>query len=183
MEFPLEVDVATAAQQVRAGALLLDVREPFETAICSVAGSRPIPMRQVPENLADLPRDQPILVLCHHGQRSLRVTQFLRANGFAQVSNVAGGIAAWSEQMRPLAGPLLRRLTPAARLRHNCPFILQFHGSTTQQTHQKETPRRLSQAPQCPPQGRPQGQEVTCLPGSPSVAAVYDRRFCFGLSR
>ena len=101
MEFPLEVDVTTAAQQVQAGALLLDVREPFETAICTVAGSRLIPMRQVPESLADLPRDQPILVLCHAGMRSLRVTQFLRANGFAQVSNVAGGITAWSEQIDP----------------------------------------------------------------------------------
>jgi len=101
MEFPLEVDVTTAAQQVQAGALLLDIREPFETAICTVAGSRLMPMREVPEHLADLPRDQPILVLCHAGVRSLRVTQFLRANGFAQVSNVAGGITAWSEQIDP----------------------------------------------------------------------------------
>ena len=101
MEIPLEVDVATAAQQVQAGALLLDVREPYETAICAVAGSRLIPMRQVPENLADLPRDRPILVLCHVGMRSLRVTQFLRANGFTEVSNVAGGITAWAEQIDP----------------------------------------------------------------------------------
>ncbi len=101
MEFPLEVDVTTAAQQVRAGALLLDVREPDEFAICRVAGSREIPMRQVPESLADLPRDLPIMVLCHTGRRSMRVTQFLRANGFAQVSNVAGGIEAWAEQIDP----------------------------------------------------------------------------------
>lgn len=101
MEFPLETDVATAAQHMRAGALLLDVREPFEVEICAVAGSRHLPMRQIPENLADLPRDQPILVLCHHGGRSLRVTQFLRANGFGNVTNVAGGIDAWAEQVDP----------------------------------------------------------------------------------
>jgi len=101
MEIPLEVDAATAAQQVQAGALLLDVREPSETAICSVAGSRIIPMRQVPEHLADLPRDRSILVLCHVGMRSMRVTQFLRANGFTAVSNVAGGITAWAEQIDP----------------------------------------------------------------------------------
>jgi rhodanese-related sulfurtransferase len=101
MEFPLEVDVTTAAQQVRAGAMLLDVREPPEIAICQVAGSRHIPMRQIPENLPNLPRDQPILVLCHVGGRSLRVTQFLRASGFAQVSNVAGGIDAWAQQIDP----------------------------------------------------------------------------------
>ncbi len=101
MDFPLEIDVATAAAQVRAGALLLDVREAFEVQICAVPGSRHIPMRQIPESLPDLPRDQPILVLCHHGGRSARVSQFLRAQGFDQVTNVAGGIDAWAEQVDP----------------------------------------------------------------------------------
>ena len=101
MDAPLEIDVTTAAERVRAGALLLDVREAFEVQLCAVAGSRHIPMRQIPENLPDLPRDQPILVLCHHGGRSLRVTQFLRAQGLTQVTNVAGGIDAWAEQIEP----------------------------------------------------------------------------------
>lgn len=101
MDTPLETDVATAAQLVREGALLLDVREAFEVATCAVAGSRHIPMRQIPETLAELPRDRLILVLCHVGARSLRVTHYLRANGFAQVSNVAGGIDAWAEQIDP----------------------------------------------------------------------------------
>lgn len=101
METPLEVDVVTAAQLHREGALLLDVREPFEVATCAIAGSRHIPMRQIPENLPDLPRDRQIVVLCHHGGRSLRVTQFLLANGFTQVSNIAGGIDAWAEQIDP----------------------------------------------------------------------------------
>jgi rhodanese-related sulfurtransferase len=101
MDVPLEIDVTEAARQAHAGALLLDVREPFEVQICALPGSRHIPMRQIPESLADLPRDQPILVLCHHGARSLRVTQFMRANGFAHVSNIAGGIDAWAEQIDP----------------------------------------------------------------------------------
>src|SRR6478736_2412856 len=73
METPLEVDVITAAQLVRDGAVLLDVREPVELAICRVAGSREIPMRQIPEQLDELPRDTLLLVLCHHGHRSMRV--------------------------------------------------------------------------------------------------------------
>ncbi len=101
METPLEIDVMTAAQQLRDGALLLDVREPGEVATCAVAGSRHIPMRQVPENASTLPRDRQILVLCHHGRRSMMVTQFLRTNGFANVTNVAGGIDAWAEQIDP----------------------------------------------------------------------------------
>jgi rhodanese-related sulfurtransferase len=101
METPLEIDVATAAQLQREGALLLDVREPFEVATCTVPGSRHIPMRQIPESLSELPRDRLILAFCHHGGRSLRVTQFLRANGFTQVSNVAGGIDAWAVEIDP----------------------------------------------------------------------------------
>ena len=101
MDLPLEIDVATAAQMQREGALLLDVREPFEVAICAVAGSRPIPLRQIPESLPDLPRNRPVLVICHHGPRSLRVTQFLRANGFPQATNVAGGVEAWAVEIDP----------------------------------------------------------------------------------
>lgn len=99
METPLEIDVATAARLQTEGALLLDVREASEIATCAIPGSRHIPMRQIPESLDDLPKDRLILVHCHHGGRSLRVTQFLRANGFTQVTNVAGGIDAWASEV------------------------------------------------------------------------------------
>lgn len=101
METPLEVDVTTAARLQREGALLLDVREAAEVATCAIPGSRHIPMGRIPESMEELPRDQLILVQCHHGGRSLRVTQFLRANGFTRVSNVAGGIDAWAVQINP----------------------------------------------------------------------------------
>jgi adenylyltransferase/sulfurtransferase len=101
METPLEVDIATAAQWLKEGALLLDVREASEVETCAIAGSRHIPMRQIPASLPNLPRDRLILVLCHHGSRSLMVTRFLRTNGFPLVSNVAGGIDAWAQQIDP----------------------------------------------------------------------------------
>ncbi len=103
MDAPLEISVEEAARLLKAGGdtVLLDVREPDEYARCHVEGSRHIPMRQVPENLAELPRDRPILVLCHHGSRSLRVTQFLRANHYPLVTNIAGGIDAWAETVAP----------------------------------------------------------------------------------
>jgi adenylyltransferase/sulfurtransferase len=101
MDAPLEIDVTAAAQLLQAGGLLLDVREDSEVATCRVEGSRHIPMGQIPGHLGTLPRDQPILVLCHHGGRSMRVTQFLRANGFGQVTNVAGGIDAWARHIDP----------------------------------------------------------------------------------
>ena len=40
-----------------------------------------------------------MLIHCHHGGRSLRVTQFLRAKGYTAVSNVKGGIDAWSREV------------------------------------------------------------------------------------
>ena len=81
--------------------VLIDVREPHELAICRIAAAQPIPMRQIPEHLTVLPRDKHLLIHCHHGGRSLRVTEYLRANGFTTVSNVAGGIEAWAERIEP----------------------------------------------------------------------------------
>jgi len=101
MDVPLEVDVATAARLVAEGALLLDVREPDEVARCSVPGSRHVPMRQIPAAVPDMPSDRRVLVLCHLGVRSRRVTQFLRERGLDNVSNVAGGIDAWAEELDP----------------------------------------------------------------------------------
>jgi rhodanese-related sulfurtransferase len=101
METPLEVDVVTAAALHREGAMLLDVREPFEVEQVCVARSERIPMRQIPERVAELPRDRDILVLCHHGGRSMRVAMFLRAQGFSRATNVAGGIDAWAVDVDP----------------------------------------------------------------------------------
>jgi molybdopterin/thiamine biosynthesis adenylyltransferase/rhodanese-related sulfurtransferase len=101
---PLEFSVADAKRLLEtepARTLLVDVREPYELEICSLPGARHIPMRQVPEQLATLPNDKHLLLLCHHGNRSLRVTEFLRARGFASATNIAGGINAWAEEIDP----------------------------------------------------------------------------------
>ncbi|MEY3774827.1 MAG: hypothetical protein RLZZ129_1607 [Verrucomicrobiota bacterium] len=101
---PLEISVATARQLLDANpgqTLLLDVREAFERDICRLPGDRHIPMREIPENLSTLPRDRHILVLCHHGGRSRRVTEFLRHHGLDAVSNIAGGIDAWAAELDP----------------------------------------------------------------------------------
>jgi len=100
---PLEIDVqAVAALQVAGEPfLLLDCREPDEHAIARIEGSLLIPMRTIPERLADLEahRDGRIVVHCHHGVRSLLVVEFLRARGFALAQSMAGGIEAWSCQI------------------------------------------------------------------------------------
>lgn len=101
---PLECSVSeahAALQGAPDATLLVDVREPWETAIAHVPGSELIPIRQVPERLASLPRDRRLFILCHHGSRSRQVTDFLRARGLDRVTNVAGGIDAWSAEIDP----------------------------------------------------------------------------------
>ncbi len=78
---------------------LLDVREPHELAICAVDGATHIPMSQVPARIAELPRDAPLVVMCHHGARSQMVVTFLRNAGRDQVFNLDGGIDAWARQI------------------------------------------------------------------------------------
>jgi rhodanese-related sulfurtransferase len=80
---------------------LLDVREAPELAICTLDNAKHIPMGEVPARLAELPRDVPLAVMCHHGMRSLRVVQFLREAGFSNAINLEGGIDAWSSQIDP----------------------------------------------------------------------------------
>lgn len=102
--YPWEISVAETKQLLEdptKPTQLIDVREPHEFAICQIAGAAFIPMRQIPENTADLPRDRHLLIYCHHGARSMRVVQYLRDQGFAAVSNVAGGINAWAEEIEP----------------------------------------------------------------------------------
>lgn len=103
-EFPLEVSVAEA-QERRTTAPdrteIIDVREPYELDICQIEGARHIRMREIPEHVGTLPRDKHLLILCHSGGRSRRVTDFLRTRGLNAVSNISGGIDAWAEEIEP----------------------------------------------------------------------------------
>jgi sulfur-carrier protein adenylyltransferase/sulfurtransferase len=84
--------------------LLLDVREPYEFQIAQIintVGGKLIPQNDVPNRLNELNPDQEILVHCRSGARSQKIAEFLKANGFQKVSNVAGGILAWSDEIDP----------------------------------------------------------------------------------
>ena len=81
--------------------VLLDVREPVEIAAASIEPHLHIPMAVVPVRIGELDRDQHHVVLCHHGNRSYQVCTYLERNGFHKVSNVVGGIDAWSRQIDP----------------------------------------------------------------------------------
>ena len=79
---------------------LLDVREPEEHAAACVEGGVLIPLGELPARLAELPRDRPLVVMCHHGVRSAHAVHHLRAAGF-EAHNLTGGIDAWSRDIDP----------------------------------------------------------------------------------
>ena len=78
------------------GPVLLDVREPWEFELARIEGSRLIPMSQLGERFAELDPAAETVVICHHGHRSSHVTRALQGAGFEQVSNLEGGLDAYS---------------------------------------------------------------------------------------
>jgi len=104
-EPPLEISVADAAIRLRSEKppLLLDCRTGDEHATARIAGAVLIPMHEIPGRIDELAgrEHEPLIVHCHHGMRSLRVAQWLRDRGFTGAQSMAGGIAAWSEQVDP----------------------------------------------------------------------------------
>jgi rhodanese-related sulfurtransferase len=104
----IEIICPDAAKQLRNAddsrpSLLLDCRTSEEHTIAKIDGSVLIPMQEIAERLSELEpwRDKPIIVHCHHGVRSLRVTHFLREKGFSQAQSMKGGIDAWSAEIDP----------------------------------------------------------------------------------
>jgi rhodanese-related sulfurtransferase len=80
---------------------LLDCRELAEWQFCRIEGAVHIPMHEIPSRLNELDPGRDIVVYCHHGFRSLSVAKALVQAGFPRVSNLSGGIDAWSHQIDP----------------------------------------------------------------------------------
>jgi rhodanese-related sulfurtransferase len=81
---------------------LLDVREPWECQIARIEGSKHIPMGDIPSRAhQELDPDSHIVVVCHHGVRSLNVAHWLRQQGFENAQSLRGGIDSWSRTIDP----------------------------------------------------------------------------------
>jgi rhodanese-related sulfurtransferase len=92
---------AWVADPARSRPVLLDVREPWEHHTCRIDGSLLIPMGDVPQRTAELDAHAEIVVICHHGGRSMQVALFLAGQGFGKVHNLAGGVDAWARTVDP----------------------------------------------------------------------------------
>ena len=102
-----EIEPLELKRRLDAGEALtvLDVREPWEVAIARIPGSLHIPMGEIPARLGELDRDRELIVLCKAGGRSLRTAQFLADRGFGRVTNLTGGIDAWTRDIDPKLDP------------------------------------------------------------------------------
>ena len=104
---PLALEISPSEVKVlldeQADFFLLDCREAEEHATASIAGATLLPMSEIQERVSELEpqRERHIVVHCHLGGRSMQVTQWLRQQGFDRVQSMAGGIAAWSDEIDP----------------------------------------------------------------------------------
>ncbi len=100
-----EISVSEARDRL-AGAnppRLIDVREADEFEFTRIPGAELLPLSQWPALVAEKLTDpaRPMLLICHHGSRSGQATAFLLHNGFTDVTNIAGGIDVWSQEIDP----------------------------------------------------------------------------------
>lgn len=101
-----EISPAEAAALLRENrARFIDVREPWEFAAAKIDRSVLMPMGDVPSRAhQELDPEERLVVLCHHGQRSLNVTAWLRNQGFEQAQSLRGGIDAWAAEVDSAVG-------------------------------------------------------------------------------
>ena len=96
---------ATELKMLRDGGgefTLLDVREFWEFQTAQIGGSKHMPMGDVPSCFQqELDPEDHIVVVCHHGVRSMNVTAWLRQQGFEKTQSLRGGIDRWSREIDP----------------------------------------------------------------------------------
>lgn len=98
-----EISAAEAAELLKDNkARLIDVREPWEFDTAKIEGAVLMPMGDVPSRAhQELDPEERLVVVCHHGMRSLNTTVWLRNQGFEQAQSLHGGIDAWSAEIDP----------------------------------------------------------------------------------
>ncbi|MBK1784435.1 rhodanese-like domain-containing protein [Prauserella cavernicola] len=104
---PAEIPTASVSDLPSQDLVLLDVREPDEWAAGHAPEAVHIPLGDLPARageLADLPDDRPVYVVCRSGGRSARAAAWLNAAGLADAINVAGGMKSWHTEGRAIVG-------------------------------------------------------------------------------
>lgn len=99
---PNDVSATEAQRQIAQGARLVDVREEDEWNAGHVAGAVLIPLDSLQRRMAEIPKDQDVILICRSGRRSGKAQTYLFKQGYSRVANLTGGILAWDEAGLPL---------------------------------------------------------------------------------
>jgi rhodanese-related sulfurtransferase len=100
MEYEITVAELKTLQESDSEFTLLDVRDPWEFQTSQIAGSKHMPMGEVPSRFQqELDPEDHIVVVCHHGVRSMNVTAWLRQQGFEKAQSLRGGIDRWAREI------------------------------------------------------------------------------------
>ena len=100
MDYEITVEELKALRDAGHDHMLLDVRELWEVETAKIPGSKHIVMGDVPARFnQELDPEQHVVVVCHHGVRSMNVTAWLRQQGFEKVQSLRGGIDRWSREI------------------------------------------------------------------------------------
>ncbi|MGB8889934.1 MAG: rhodanese-like domain-containing protein [Candidatus Korobacteraceae bacterium] len=102
MDYEIAVEELRSLLEGKSDVVVLDVREPWEFETAKIASSRHIPMGDIPARFnQELDPEDHIVVVCHHGVRSMNVTAWLRQQGFEKVQSLRGGIDRWAREIDP----------------------------------------------------------------------------------
>jgi rhodanese-related sulfurtransferase len=100
MDYEITAEAVKAKLDAGDAFTLIDVREPWEIQTASIVGAKLMPMGEVPVRARqELDPEEHIVVVCHHGVRSMNVTMWLRQQGFDSAQSMRGGIDAWSRSV------------------------------------------------------------------------------------
>lgn len=98
---PREVSRDEAKKMIDEGAQLVDVRADHEWEAGRIAGATHLPLPQLPERLADVDKDRPVVIYCRGGNRSAMATAALTEAGYDAVK-LSEGIVGWAGEDLPL---------------------------------------------------------------------------------
>jgi rhodanese-related sulfurtransferase len=91
----VEVTAEEAKAKQKAGALIVDVREPYEWQEGHIPSAVHIPLGSLSRRSRELDPSREVIAVCRSGHRSITAAQMLHQAGFSQVSSMAGGMVSW----------------------------------------------------------------------------------------
>ena len=101
MDYEIQPEEVKQMREAGEEFTFLDCREPWEYQTAHIEGTKHVPMQDIPARIQEFDPEERIVVICHHGVRSMNVTAWLRQQGFDKAQSVTGGIDRWSRTIDP----------------------------------------------------------------------------------